>query len=89
MTIALASPLWSNMYGTVWYIYCTLQQQTEGLDMFGHGDPKPLWPAILFLPMLCIGLLILRESFLYRIRARARYGARERKWGNSATGRTS
>jgi len=40
--------------------------------MFVHGDAKPLWPAILFLPMLCIGLLILRDSLLYRARERTR-----------------
>ena len=40
--------------------------------MFEHGGLKPLWPVFLFLPMLWIGVLILRESFLYRARERRR-----------------
>ena len=40
--------------------------------MFAHGGPRPVWPVLLFLPMLYLGVAFLWESLRQSARARAR-----------------
>jgi hypothetical protein len=44
--------------------------------MFTHAGVRSLWPAFLFLPLLFLGVMALREGLRQRALARPRRGGR-------------